>query len=67
MCTWKANPDLMERLATAQNHPKYEHQDILTWAAMCDDRAELLRHVERCEQKCAEYVAPVRPARRKTA
>ena len=53
--TWKANPDLMERLTKAQNNPVHEHIDVLSWAGMCDDRAELLRHVEYCESRAEEY------------
>ena len=61
--TWKQNPDLMIRLQTAQNHPAFEHQDILTFAGMCDDRAELERHVVYCETRAANYVAPARRRR----
>jgi hypothetical protein len=62
-CTWRDNPDLMSRLTEAQNSPAFEHQDILTWAAMCDTRAELERHVLNCETRAANYV-PVRRPRR---
>jgi hypothetical protein len=67
MATWKQNPDLMARLTDAQNHPCFEHQDILTWAAMCDTRDELTRHVENCERRAANYVPPVRRRARKAA
>ena len=53
MCTWKENPDLMTRLIAAQNSPAHADQDILTFAAFCDDRAELLAHVEHCERRAA--------------
>lgn len=42
--------DLMERLISAQNHPGNINQDIMTFAGFCDDRAELERHVQHCEQ-----------------
>jgi hypothetical protein len=64
MPVWKQNPDLMIRLTEAQNHPCFEHQDILTFAAFCDTRAELERHVVACEDRAARYVAPVRRRRR---
>lgn len=51
MCTWKNNLDLMTRLESVQNHPHFNHQDILSFAGMCSDRAELLRHVENCEKR----------------
>jgi hypothetical protein len=60
---WKTNPDLMERLATAQNHPANILQDIMTFAAFAaffDSREELERHTQRYEQRAAKYVAPVR-------
>ena len=60
MSTWKSNPDLMSRLRTAQNHPAHSHIDIMTFAGMCSDRAELLRHVERYEGEAEAYVPPVR-------
>ena len=60
MCSWKENPDLMTRLIAAQNSPAHADQDILTFAAFCDDRTELLAHVEHCERRAAEYVAPTR-------
>lgn len=62
--------DLMDRLAEVQNHPCFEHQDIMTWAAMCDDRAELERHVVRNEERAARWVPLTRkgfPRRRKAA
>ncbi len=63
---WKDCPDLMQRLEYAQNSPVFEHQDILTWAAMCDTREELERHVVNCEERSAKYVASAR-RRRKAA
>lgn len=44
---WKHNPDLMIRLRTAQN--RNTASDIMSFAGMCDSRAELLAHVERYE------------------
>ena len=55
--------DLMDRLAFAQNHEANIKQDIMTWAAMCDTREELERHVVSAEQLAARYVAPVRRRR----
>lgn len=65
--TWKQAPDLMDRLTEAQNSPCFEHQDVMTFAGMCDSRAELLRHVENCETRVANYVAPVRVRRARKA
>lgn len=53
---WKTEKDLMERLETAQNHSALQNQDVMTWAGMCDDRAELERHVANCERRVAEFV-----------
>lgn len=47
--TFKAAPDLMARLNAAQN-AMTEPVDILTFAAFCDSRAELERHVVRYEK-----------------
>jgi hypothetical protein len=60
MSIWKANPDLMARLAAAQNHPANIDQDIMTFAGFCDSREELLAHVVRYELKAAVYLAPKR-------
>lgn len=49
MAAWRQNPDLMERLTRAQNHPANENRDVMTFAGMCDSRAELERHVLACE------------------
>jgi hypothetical protein len=65
--TWKSCPDLMNRLAVAQNHEANIHQDIMTWAAMCDTREELEAHVVHAEGRAANYVAPVRRRRLKKA
>jgi accessory colonization factor AcfC len=46
MTVIKDNPDLMERLIKAQNHPIYHNQDICTFAAFMDDRDEFLKYVE---------------------
>jgi hypothetical protein len=50
MPTWKANPDLMERLIAAQNRLRTPI-DIVTFAGMCDSRAELEAHVLRYEER----------------
>lgn len=63
MPTWKANPDLMARLTTAQNHPANITQDIMSFAGFCDSRAELMAHVVRYELKAAVYLAPKRNRR----
>jgi hypothetical protein len=63
---WKDCPDLMRRLEQAQGSGAFEHQDITFWAAMCDTREELERHVVNCEQRAANFVPPVR-RRRKAA
>jgi len=55
IATWKANPDLMTRLVEAQSH--FDNIDIMTFAGMCDDRAELLRHVERYEARVVHKAA----------
>ena len=47
--SWRDAPDLMDRLIAAQNHPSNATHDILTFAGLCDSRAELQRHVEHCE------------------
>lgn len=51
MATWNENPDLMERLRKVQGHKLFRHQDIISFAGMCDNRTELLRHVENCERQ----------------
>lgn len=53
---WKQNPDLMDRLAAAQN-ALTAPIDILTFAGFCDSRDELLRHVERYEAQTAKASA----------
>lgn len=65
MATWKQNPDLMDRLVKAQNHPANLRIDIVTFAGFCDTREELERHVVRYETEAANYVAP--PVRRRKA
>ncbi len=67
MTAWEQNSDLMDRLTEAQNSPALEHQDVMTWAAMCATRDELLRHVENCERRAENYVAPVRTRRARKA
>ena len=54
--TWRDAPDLMERLTKAQNRAAFSHQDILTFAGFFTERAELERHVIKCETRAAEYV-----------
>ena len=53
--SWRDAPDLMDRLGHAQNSPRNENRDVMTFAGFCDDRAELERHVLACEAD----VAPV--------
>jgi len=60
---WKQNPDLMARLTSAQNHEANINQDIMTFVAFFNTREELLRHVERYEDRAANYVAPKRRRR----
>lgn len=43
------NPDLIARLVIAQNAPANVVIDIMTFAGLCDSRAELERHVIRYE------------------
>lgn len=62
--SWTQAPDLMARLTTAQNHPANTNIEIMTFAGMCDSRAELERHVVRYEEYAAAYVAPKRRARK---
>jgi hypothetical protein len=57
MATWKQNPDLMDRLATAQNHPANVNQDIMTFAGFCDSREELERHVLHYEARANKAAA----------
>ncbi len=49
---WKQNPDLMHRLEVAQAGIKAPI-DIVTFAAFCDSREELERHVVRYEVQAA--------------
>lgn len=51
--SWRDAPDLMARLATAQNALKAPI-DIVTFAGFCDSRAELEAHVTRYEAQVAE-------------
>lgn len=55
--TWRNAPDLMARLTTAQNHPANENRDVMTFAGMCDSRAELERHVLHCEDAATRWDA----------
>ena len=54
--SWTQAPDLMARLTTAQNALRAPI-DIMTFAGMCDSRAELKRHVTRYEARVAEQVS----------
>lgn len=45
----RENPDLIARLVIAQNAPPNMAIDIMTFAGLCDSRAELERHVIRYE------------------
>ena len=53
--SWRDAPDLMARLTTAQNHAAFSNQDILTFAGFMDSRADLERHVIKCEARAADY------------
>lgn len=57
MSTWQTNPDLMTRLTQAQNALRTPI-DIMTFAAFCDTREELERHVVRYEEQVAAQPAP---------
>lgn len=48
---WRQCPDLMDRLIRAQS--RISNIDIVTFAAFCDTRDELLRHVEAYEARTA--------------
>jgi hypothetical protein len=50
--TWKQSPELMARLAKAQNAIKAPI-DIMTFAGFCESEAELARHVEYYEEQVA--------------
>lgn len=54
MSTWRDNPDLMERLAAAQNREVNINIDIMTFAGFCDTREELEKHVIRYETSKVE-------------
>ena len=62
--TWTQAPDLMARLTKAQNHPANDMIDIMTFAGMCESRAELERHLGHYEERAANYVAPKRRSRK---
>lgn len=47
--SWRDNMDLIARLTAAQNSVALENVDVMTFAGMCDSRAELERHVVFCE------------------
>ncbi len=55
--SWKDAPDLMDRLGYAQNSPRLENVDVMTFAGMCDSRAELERHVLACEERAERRAA----------
>lgn len=52
--TWKSSPELMARLAKAQNQPANINVDIMTFAGLCNNENELRVHVERYEARCAK-------------
>lgn len=52
--SWRDNMDLIARLTTAQNSPALANVDVMTFAGMCDSRAELEKHVTRCEERAAQ-------------
>lgn len=52
---WKDAPELMAALTRCQNHPAFEHQDILSFAGLCDSADELELHVARCEITTQNY------------
>lgn len=62
--SWTQAPDLMARLTEAQNHPANVNVDIMTWAGLCNSRAELEAHLSHYETRAAEYVAPTRRSRK---
>jgi hypothetical protein len=51
--SWKQSPELMDRLAQAQNSPKNSNVDIMTFAGFCDTEAALQKHVEYYEARAA--------------
>jgi hypothetical protein len=65
--SWRSAPDLMDRLARAQNHPANVDRDVMTWAALCGSREELLAHVEACEARVASYEPEERTPHQKAA
>lgn len=52
--SWMNETALMARLAKAQRHSANRNIDIMTFAGLCDSRAELERHVERYEEYVLE-------------
>lgn len=62
--TWKDSPELMKNLRTVQNHPAFDNQDIMTIVGFFTSEEELLRHVDYCESRAANYVAPRRRSRK---
>lgn len=42
---------LIEALRNVQNHPAFEHQDIMSFAGMCSSERELLKHYWACERR----------------
>lgn len=50
---WKHSPELMARLAAAQNLPHNWNRDVMTFAGFCGSEEQLRKHVESCEQVAA--------------
>lgn len=63
MAIWKNHPDLMERLYEAQNHEANINQDIVTFCAFFETRAELERHVLHYENRVLAFVPKKRGRR----
>ncbi len=55
--SWKQSPELMARLADAQNHPRNENQDIMTIVGFFDSEDRLRAHVEYYEARAAKKAA----------
>ncbi len=51
--SYRKEPELMDRLSAAQNADANQHIDIMTFAALCESRAELERHVSFYETQAA--------------
>lgn len=51
MAIWQQHPDFMAWLTDLQNHPRFEAQDIMSFAGMCSTFDELHRHCWACERQ----------------